>query len=80
MCKVVGAHYYKINFSAPNWFREYTWTRGQEDEFEQWMFDFLYNNLEARQAFMKCHSKRKKEIKEIVKEFTWNHGWKTYSG
>lgn len=78
MCKAVGANYYKMNFSAPQWFTEHSWLEVEEEEFQIWMADKLYRLPSWRKAFK--INKRKKEAMRVAKDFTWNHGWKTYSG
>jgi len=79
MCKAVGANYYKINFSADRWFMEYIWTKEEAEKFQVWMGNEIYKFPTWRKAF-KLTIKRKKEAMEIAENFTWNHGWKTYSG
>ena len=79
MCKAVGAPYYKINFCDTDWYMEYSWTGEQEEKFQEWMANQIYQWPSWRKAFQLA-GKRKKEAMEIAKNFTWNHGWKTYSG
>jgi len=79
MCKVVGANYYKINFSAERWFMKHTWTKEQEKDFQIWMADRIYKLPDWRKSFQ-LTKKRKKEAMKVAEDFTWNHGWKTYFG
>lgn len=58
------------------WYNEATWTGEQEEEFKEWMTEYLYNNNEARKSIMTHNKKNKKEIRKAVEEFTNNYGWK----
>ena len=80
MCKVVGANYFKTNFSSSNWFMDYSWTDEQEKKFQIWMANFLLESKLTRSHWKINKRTSKKELKEIVTQFTWNHGWKHYSG
>ena len=79
MCKVVGANYYKINFSETDWFVRYSWTKEREEEFRIWMTEFL-KRKDVRGHFKLNSRSTKKERTKIAYDFTWIHGWKTYSG
>ena len=76
MCEMVGADYDKIDFKKDGWYWEYQWTKEQESEFQKWMVEHLNNNREARNILMYCPNKNKTRIKDSVKAFIWNFGWK----
>jgi len=84
MCRMVGANYHKTDFSSPDWFRKYMWTHEEQEEFEQWMANYLSKNKCARKYFRVGGGSHggcsKKNLLKIAHDFTWNHGWKTYSG
>ena len=37
MCRRVGADYDKIDFKKEGWFRDYTWTEEEQEDFHQWL-------------------------------------------
>jgi len=79
MCRKVGANYYKINFSSNDWYRQHQWLREEEEEFQIWMTEFL-KRKDVRGHFRLNSRTTKKERSKVAHDFTWNHGWKTYSG
>jgi hypothetical protein len=79
MCRMVGSNFYKMNFSETNWFMKYSWTKEQEEKFQIWMTEFL-KRKDVMGHFMLNNRTTKKERGKVVHNFTWHHGWKTYSG
>lgn len=75
MCRRVGANFYSIDFKKANWFWDYSWTEADETSFKKWMVDYLNSSRKARLE-MGINWKNKREIKETVKWFVWDHGWK----
>lgn len=76
MCEYVGADYNKIDFSKENWYSEYSWSEKKQDEFINWMVDYLYNNNKARKEILAfSHIKKKSKIRESVNWFVFNYGW-----
>ncbi len=75
MCNRVGADYVKMDFRKPEWFRDYSWTQKEENKFKDWMVTYLYNNFQARKEFMTITRKNKKNCKEAVQMWLFNHGW-----
>jgi hypothetical protein len=76
MCKRVKAPFTKVKFNTPDWYLGYTWTGKQQDEFSEWMVDYLYNNTEARKEIMAYPHKAKYKIREAVNWFIFNYGWR----
>lgn len=60
-----------------NWFWKHSWTQAQEDEFVEWLTNYLLNSSEARNLLMRWPPKNKKKCQAVAKEFVWNYGWKT---
>ena len=77
MCEYVGADYDKIDFKKKLWFMEYEWSEEQEQEFIDWLTDYLYKNTEPRQHMMAFPMKNKKQCQLAANEFVSNYGWKT---
>lgn len=76
MCKRVGADWKKINPKKPDWFLEYSWTEEEQNNFKEWMIDYLYNNSEAREEIMEVAIKNKEIIKKLSTMFVFNYGWR----
>ena len=75
MCRRVGTND-NIDFKRNDWYTDYTWTQEQENEFVDWLTDYLYNNRDARQELMVFSHKDKKRCKGAAREFSANYGWK----
>jgi hypothetical protein len=77
ICEVVGADVEKINFWGHNWYYEHEWTVEQQEDYEKWMADYLYNNNGARKEIMAFARKNKKRCKDVAHHFACWYGWKT---
>lgn len=77
MCKRVGAKFEEINFKKQNWFMKFSWTEKEQNEFIDWLTNYLYQNSEARKEVMKFPVKDKKRCKEVAIQFVSFYGWKT---
>lgn len=73
MCEVVGAE--DVDFNAQNWFWQHSWTQEQEDEFKDWLTDYLRNRA-AQVELMSYPRGAKKDRKLFAEAFIWNYGWK----
>lgn len=76
MCKRVGADYDKIDFKSKGWFRKYSWREKDEEDFKQWLIEFLNKNKKAKQELMRLHS-HKSFYEKFANQFLFNYGWKT---
>ena len=47
-CKMVGADYDKLDGKKERWFEDYIWTEKQQDEFHDWLVDYLKDRKVAR--------------------------------
>lgn len=67
LCEMVGVILETINFSDPNWYELHTWSPEEEQEFINWLADFLVKHNYARKggAF--------REAQKINMQY----GWKT---
>ena len=77
MCKVINADPDNIDFKHEKWFASHEWTSAQENEFVEWMTDYLYENAAARREIMRWPKKNKKHCKSVAESFVFNYGWKT---
>jgi hypothetical protein len=77
MCSVVKAPFTKMNFKKSGWFRSYSWTEEQREDFKGWLIHHLYTSKEAREYFMEFPIKNKTKIKMVVEWFLLDFGWMT---
>lgn len=76
MCKKAKAPYTKINFNEPEWYLDYCWSEKQQEDFIEWMTDYLYTNSKARREILNHPTRSKKLIRKAVSEFVFNYGWR----
>ena len=80
MCSIVGANYDEIDFSIPGWYTKYEWTKEQEQDFIDWLTEYLYSNTKARRSLMTISRKNKKLARQAAEQFVFMFGWKTKQG
>ena len=61
---------------ADGWQSTHSWTIKQENDFEKWLIDYLYENTKARNEMLKYPVKNKKCIRRAVECFLLDYGWK----
>jgi len=61
----------KINFKKKDWFKEYTWTEKREEQYIQWLSDFLKKNW---QGMIDTKPTSKKLRDKVSEEFVSNYG------
>jgi hypothetical protein len=77
MCEVVGADYTSIDFKSKDWFLKYSWTTEQENEFKNWLINYLKKSREARNSLMEWpHIKDNHNLQKFADSFVFNYGWK----
>lgn len=74
-CKRVGASPNNIDFNKAGWYRDYTWTKVEANDYVEWMTDYLYNNTEARKELMTITSKHKGRCKSTAEFFSNMYLW-----
>jgi hypothetical protein len=75
MCETVGADFNKIKFNTKKWFLKFLWTEEEENNFRNWLENYLYQEPKARKELMSLPRKNKKLIKNVVDEFLFMYGW-----
>jgi hypothetical protein len=76
MYDMVGApHSLDISVNNLGWMQQYTWTKDQENEFLDWLTDYLNNSQSARREIMIRPQKR--NVKKTVSWFNLMYCWKT---
>jgi hypothetical protein len=76
MCKRVKADYSKIVFNEDDWFYKYSWTINEENDYVNWLIEYLQKNKKACQEIMKYPSSDKKYLLKFAQKFVSNYGWK----
>lgn len=76
MCSYVEIEYSKIDFKSKEWYYIAEWTKEQEDEFVEWLTNYLYTNHKASSSLYKISRLSKKKAKECAEMFNMNYGWK----
>jgi len=74
MCSRVGAK--DVNFEEDNWYLKHTWTEKEQDDFINWLANYLYKNKEARKMFVNLR-KVKRDCNKASNKFVLNYGWRT---
>lgn len=77
MCGMVGADPTVIDFKKQDWYQDYTWTREQEDEFAEWLREYLMKNRLAFKSLTGLTSKNKVLINRFINSFLFYCGWMT---
>lgn len=81
MCSRVGADFNEIDFKAPNWYEEYTWTEQEQEDFMGWIVKYLKSNYKARKELMTFpHTTSVKELRKFAGMFILGYGWKCEYG
>lgn len=75
MFKRVKEKYTKTYTASPEWFRKRTWTSKQQEDFIEWLTNYLYSNANARRAIMRYPSKNKKACNQTAIAFIFQYGW-----
>ena len=65
MFEAVGADYESFDFTAPEWYRKYSWTEEQEAAFSEW----------ATKQIMKNKKLPKKAAESKMAFWLLNYGW-----
>ena len=63
-------------FKKENWFWSKTWTEKEQDDFREWLIDYIKDNKEARQKLMNIPSAHKRALEKLADDFLLNYGWK----
>lgn len=80
MCTRVGADYESIDFKKQDWFREYTWNVEDQDNFKEWIVDYVFKHSKARREFLSASIRDKEHIRKAADFFIFNYGWSLPAG
>ena len=77
MITEIGLTVHDIDFDDPAWFSKHTWTEKQQNDFLEWLIEFLsdYSHLKEVAQFPFI-SKSLKMRKKIANWFIFQYGWR----
>ena len=64
MFEYAGLDATDVDFTAKEWFMDYTWTDKQERKYKEWFINYLVANIKARKEVMKMPSMKSREYLE----------------
>lgn len=79
MFKRVGEEYDPIKTIGENWFWKHEWEEEEQNNFRDWLAEYLFKNRQARKEIMAFPIRRKKNCHNVANFFILNYGWKVKS-
>jgi hypothetical protein len=78
MGSIVGVKFEDIKFEQSTWYHEFEWTFEQEQEFKEWLNNYLIYDTKARNMLCKFPNlvTYKKHRTKFIEDFVSNYGWK----
>jgi len=76
MCRRINIPFNSIDFKSQGWFKKHSWTRKEEDDYVDWLYNQFWDNKELRILFMRDTRKIKNNIRSVVNEFVLTYGWR----
>jgi transcriptional regulator of NAD metabolism len=77
MCEIINIDYDTINTKEEDWYQKHSWTIEQENNFIDWLANYLYTNKQARlELYNVSHKFTKTQCKKKAGFFVFNYGWK----
>jgi hypothetical protein len=77
LCSYIEKDTSEINFTANGWFKTHSWTPTQEQDFTDWLSNYLHSNKKVRKEMYLILPKCKKLCRYAAEQFTLSFGWKT---
>ncbi len=78
MCELANAPFDQIDFKNDEyWYMRYCWGEENENQFREWLIDYLNKDKKARELLMYHPSTQEVEIKKVVELFIFNFGFTT---
>lgn len=75
MCKRAGADFDKMDFGKEGWYKQYSWSEKQSDDFGKWFVDYLVEHKAASRELY-GYAMPKYRCKEAWSWFNLTYGWK----
>lgn len=76
MCSRVGVKLRDVDWDNHNWYWLYGWTEKEQDDFRDWLADYMLDNRGARKELSTIVTKNRKHCEQFADEFIWQYGWK----
>ena len=77
MFKRVNAPWKGIDYCRKeHWFWNYEWTEKEQDDFSEWVKEYLKGSKEAQRELMEFPSNNKQSLQKWADMFIMNYGWK----
>lgn len=76
MCEFVGANIEDVDFNNQQWYWTHSWDEKTQNEFIDWLVEYLKKNNDARNNIMRFPRKNSKQIRKVAEWFVFNYGWK----
>ena len=73
--RVHGAHS-QMDFTTDDWYHKYSWSEQTQDEFTEWLTNYVYSNKDARRELTTLTTKHKGDCKVFSGQFVWQYGWR----
>lgn len=75
MFENTGIEYSDEYVQSDNWYLDYQWTDKQEQEFTDWLANYLSENADARKELLYSTVKSKRMCSLAAKQFVTFFGW-----
>ena len=78
MCRRVGAKWEDVDPTEKDWYKKHSWTSEEQEDFIEWMVDYLYKSCPARKEVLTvngCYKVPKKRIRKAIIWFVLDYGW-----
>ena len=80
MGEFVGIDIKKVDFGDTEWYTRHEWSEEKQQEFSDWLTDYLYKKNKARKVIAENPLKNKKHLRKVADWFIFNYGWKLKVG
>ena len=77
MFEGTGIEYSDEYVKQDHWYLNYGWSEQQEQDYIDWLSNYLYTNTAARKELMRISTKNKAECKKTAQQFASFFGWTT---
>lgn len=77
MFKRVGDTYLPSKTEGDEWYLKHEWTEKEQEDFMEWLTNYLMTNKEARHELLSFPIRNKKRCQQAASWFNLMYGWKT---
>jgi len=76
MRKLLSYAPFEVDADKDGWWTLYEWTEAEQQEFSDWLHEYLKQDRKARQEFMQVPVKADSVIRRAVASFLSRYGWR----